>query len=87
MACHTPPLIKVKKQGEMPLPSLMGSKICGGDDGSGPEPNPLNSKLWYFFPFPLTIFIMSFNIDVGVAINDYHRHLRGEGGRVFMTVM
>ena len=22
MACHTPPLKKVKKQGEMPLPSL-----------------------------------------------------------------
>ena len=30
---------------------------------------------------------MSFNIDVGVAINDYHRHLRGEGGGVFTTVM
>jgi len=28
---------------------------------------------------------MSFNVDV--AINDYHRHLRGEGGGVFMTVM
>ena len=40
-----------------------------------------------FFMFPLIIFIMSFNIDVGVAINDYHRHLRGEGGREFMTVM
>ena len=31
--------------------------------------------------------IMSFNIDVGVVINDYHHHLRGEGGGVFTTVM
>ena len=30
---------------------------------------------------------MSFNIDVGVTINDYHRHRRGEGGGVFMAVM
>ena len=64
-----------------------GSKISGGDDGPGPEPIPLNSKLWCFFLFPLIIFIMSFNIDVGVTINDYHRHLRGEGGREFTTVM
>ena len=28
--------------------------------------------------------IMSFNIDVGAAINDYHHHLRGEGGRTVM---
>ena len=63
-----------------------GSKISGGDDGPGPEPVPLNSKLWCFFLFPLIIFIMLFNI-VGVVINDYHCHLRGEGGRVFMTVM
>jgi len=27
---------------------------------------------------------MSFSIDVGVMINDYH-HLRGEGGRVFFN--
>ena len=53
-----------------------GSKISGG-----------NSKLWCFFLFPLIIFIMSFNIDVGVVINNYHCHLRGEGGGVFMTVM
>jgi len=64
-----------------------GSKISGGDDGPGPEPIPLNSKLCCFFLFPLIIFILSFNIDVGVAINDYHRHLRGEGGKVFTTVM
>ena len=64
-----------------------GSKISGGDDGPGPEPIPLNSKLWCFFLFPLIIFIMSFNIDVGVVINDYHCHLRGEGGGIFMTVM
>ena len=31
--------------------------------------------------------IVSFNIDVGVAINDYHHHLRGEGGTEFTTVM
>ena len=47
-----------------------GSKISGGDDGPGPEPIPLNSELWCFFLFPLIIFIMSFNIDVGVTIND-----------------
>jgi len=64
-----------------------GSKISGGDDGPGPEPIPLNSKLWCFFLFPLIIFIMSFNIDVGVVINNYHHHLRGEGGGVFTTVM
>ena len=64
-----------------------GSKISGGDDGPGPEPIPLNCKLWIFFLFPLIIFIMSFNIDIGVVINDYHRHLRGEGGVVFTTVM
>jgi len=58
-----------------------------GDDGPGPEPIPLNSKLWCFFQFPLIIFIMSFNIDVGIVINDYHCHFRGEGGGVFMTVM
>ena len=28
--------------------------------------------------------IMSFNVDVGVVINDYHCHLRGEGGGVFI---
>ena len=28
--------------------------------------------------------VMSFNIDVGVMINDYHHHLRGEGGGVFI---
>ena len=44
-------------------------------------------KLWCFFLFPLIRFIMSFNIDVGVVINDYHRHLRGEGGGVFTAVM
>jgi len=27
---------------------------------------------------------MSFNIDDGAVINDYHRHLRGEGGRVLI---
>jgi len=27
MACHTPPLKKVKKQGEMPLPSLVPSHL------------------------------------------------------------
>jgi len=64
-----------------------GSKISGSGDGPGPEPIALNSKLWCFFLFPLIIFIMSFNIDVGVVINDYHCHLRGEGGGVFMTVM
>ena len=64
-----------------------GSKISGGDDGPGPEPIPFKSKLWCFFLFPLIIFIMSFNIDVGVVINDYHCHLRGEGGGVFITVM
>ena len=64
-----------------------GSKISGGGDGLGPELIPLNSKLWCFFLFPLIIFIMSFNIDVGVVGNDYHRHLRGEGGRAFTTVM
>ena len=62
-------------------------KQDGGDDGPGPEPIPLNSELWCFFLFPLIIFIMSFNIDVGVVINDYHCYLRGEGGGVFMTVM
>ena len=35
-----------------------GSKD-GGDDGPGPEPIPLNSKLWCYFLFPLIIF-MSF---------------------------
>jgi len=38
-----------------------------GDDGLGPEPIPLNSRLWCFFLFPLIT--MSFNIDVGVEIN------------------
>ena len=57
-----------------------GSKISGGGDGLGPEPIPLNSKLWCFFLFPLIIFIMSLNIDVGVMI-------KGEGGGVFTTVM
>jgi len=28
-------------------------------------------------------FNLSFNIYVGVMINDYHCHLRGEGGGVF----
>ena len=28
MACHTPPLKKVKKQGQMPLPSL-GPQVLG----------------------------------------------------------
>ena len=44
-----------------------------------PEPIPLNSKLklWCFW-FPLIILNY---IDVGVMINDYHRHLgrRGRG--------
>jgi len=57
------------------------------DDGPGPEPIPLNKKLWCFFLFLLTIIIMSFNIDAGVVINDYHCHLKGEGGRVITTVM
>jgi len=59
-------------------------KISSGDidDGPGQEPIPLNSKLWCFFLFPLIIFIMSFNIDVGVVINAYHRHLRGEGAGI-----
>ena len=60
-----------------------GSKISGDDDGPGPEPIPLNSKLWCFFLFPLII-LCSFNIlDVGVVINDYHHHLKGRG-RVFV---
>ena len=63
------------------------SKIGGGDDGPGPEPIPLNNKLRCFFLFPLILSIMSFNTDVGVVISDYHCHLRGEGGGVFMTVM
>jgi len=32
----------------------------------------------------LSVPIDNINIDVGVVINDYHRHLRGEGGRVFI---
>jgi len=52
----------------------------------GPESIPLNSKLWCFFLLPL-ILAMSFNIDVSIVINDYHRHVRGEGGGVFTTVM
>jgi len=54
----------------------MPERLGGGDDGPGPEAIPLNSKLWCFFLFPLITFIMSFNIDVGVVINDYHCHLR-----------
>ena len=61
-------------------------QVSGGDDGPGLEPIPLSSKLWCFFLFALII-IMSFDLDGGVVINDYHRHLRGEGGRVFTTVM
>jgi len=40
----------------------MPRKQDGGDDGPGPEPIPLNSKLWRSF--------LSCNIDVGVLIND-----------------
>ena len=44
----------------------------------------LCSKLWSFFlVFPLLILCYS-NIDVGVVINDNHRHLRGRGGGVFI---
>ena len=32
----------------------------------------------------LSVPIDNINIDVGVVINDYHCHLRGEGGRVFI---
>ena len=35
-----------------------GSKIGSGDDGPGPEPIPLNSKLWCFFLFRLIIFFV-----------------------------
>ena len=49
-----------------------GSKISGGDDGLGPEPIPLKSKLWCFFLFPLIILCVDVN---GVMINDYHHHL------------
>jgi len=52
----------------------------------GPESISLNGKLWCFFLLPL-ILAMSFNIDVRIVINDYHRHIRGEGGGVFTTVM
>ena len=45
----------------------MARKEDGGDDGPGPEHIPLNSKLWCSFLFP---WIMSFNIDVSVMIND-----------------
>ena len=48
---------------------------------------PSTASFGAFFLFPLIMFIMSFNTDVGVVINDYHRHLRGEGGGVFTTVM
>jgi len=39
MACHTPPLKKVKKQGEMPLPSLgpIPLKNVEFRDGMGPR--------------------------------------------------
>jgi len=33
----------------------MSRKEDSGDDGPGPEPIPLNSKLWCFFLFPLII--------------------------------
>jgi len=32
---------------------LIKGKQDDGDDGPGPEPIPLNSKLWCFFLFPL----------------------------------
>jgi len=35
-----------------------------GDDGPGPEPISLNSKLWHSFLLPWIV--LSFNIDVGV---------------------
>ena len=35
----------------------------------------------------LSVFIDNSIIDIGVVINNYHRHLRGEGGGVFTTVM
>jgi len=69
------------------LITMSRKEVSGGDDGPGPEPIPLNSKLWCFFLFPLIMFIMPFNTDVGVVINDYHCHLRGVGGGVFMTFM
>ena len=34
--------------------------------------------------FGAFVSIDNINIDVGVVINDYHCHLRGEGGRVFI---
>ena len=54
-----------------------GSRISGGDDQN-------------LFPSQQALvllsvsIVMSFNIDVHVVINfdDYHRYLRGEGGRV-----
>jgi len=55
-------------------------KKDGGDDGPGPEPIPLNSKVWCLFLFPLIIIIMSFNMDVYAVINDYHHLREGEGG-------
>ena len=46
----------------------------------------LNSKLWYFFLFPLTLLWYSIIIGVVVMVNDYHhrRHLMGGEGRPFI---
>jgi len=43
MACHTPPLKKVKKQGEMPLPSL------------GPIPSLMRWDRGWVMAFPLGV--------------------------------
>ena len=43
-------------------------KEDGGDDGPGPEPIPLNSKLWLSFGAPFCFH--GYYVDVGVMIND-----------------
>ena len=46
MACHTPPLKKVKKQGEMPLPSLGPIPLKKCRIYIERPPLPLHVKLW-----------------------------------------
>ena len=62
----------------------MGGIVLG--DSTGATTGPCDAHLHVYKNQKIYLLCHSI-IDVGVAINDYHHHLRGEGGRVFTTVM
>jgi len=68
MACHTPPLKRVKKQGEMPLPSLGPIPSLNSDDTEHSNNSDEHSAIKVARKIRISSFSIAFNQNKNVSL-------------------